>query len=257
MPNPPPTSPPSHLSLSPLLPNTQPKATPCQKTLKPSTSKKNTQTLALAIRDSDSSSHADSSSEESWRAESSPDSSDSEIEGARKHTKKSSVLTRKRVIRPPSYSASDEDINDAWTDKPPHIKSPLNNVLDSCQYKQKEKLPATPATGVKTRRKLFNPNKTCDEEAEEEAPAIQKRNDMDHDISNIQDDMLSFRFELPLMPKAVERLRDKEGIKTPAKTPSKKTTASKTRKNLFVTPKDVVSDETLGFLQSLDGTLRR
>lgn len=235
------------------------KQTPVHKGAKPVTAKKNHRTPALAICDSDTSSNGSNapiSSDESWKGESSPNSTDSEVAQATK-VRKRPISTRKRVIHPPSYSESDDDITETWTDKPTKMKSPLSNVLDSCEYKPKGKLPATPATGMKTKRKLFNPNKTCEEVAVGDEPdeLVQEADDMDHDISQIQDDALSFRFALPFLSKSVERIRDKECGRTPAKTPSKKldTPSSKTKKNVLFTPKDVVPAQKLEFLQSLDG----
>lgn len=223
----------------------RPKPSPCRsKAVTPMTSMKTPRPPTLAICDSDTPSENESPSDESWRAEeSSIESSDSEDTKAKKRQVK--TTKKQREIRPPRYSSSDEDIAQGCTDKPSQVKSPLSNVLDSCEYKQKDKLPATPAPGKKTKRKLFNPNKTCEEVELEEVPVRNKSN-MDHDISQIQDDALSFRLDLPLLPKAVERLLDKE----PKKTPSRKTPATKTNKNLFATPIDVAK---LGFLQSLDG----
>uniref|UniRef100_A0A336LSJ3 CSON003111 protein n=1 Tax=Culicoides sonorensis TaxID=179676 RepID=A0A336LSJ3_CULSO len=242
------------------------------KTVKKSSSKKETESVStkktnakakyLAICDSDTSSesNSDMTSDESWKCDSSTHSSDNEGDKIAKGKKR-----KQRIIRPPSYSASDdEDISDAWTDKKPkNIKSPLSNVLDSCEYKPRERLPATPVTGIKTKRKLFNPNKTVedvvdnvDEVEDVIAVPIREPKDMDHDISRIRDDELSCRFELPLLPRAIERIKDKEiRTKTPNKTPSKKVetpSSGKTKKNLQYTPKSSVPVKKLGFLQSLD-----
>lgn len=198
---------------------------------------KKPKTPALAICDPDTPSENETS-DESWKNKSS-NSTDSEDAQTKKRTQKR-VVSKKRVIRPPSYSGSDNDIDEAWTDK--NVRSPLSNALDNCQYKQKEKLPATPITGAKTKRKLFNPNKTYDELMEE--PQMEKKNnsDMDHDISQIKEDALSFCFDFPLMPKAVERIKNKECNKTPI---------PKSKKKLCI-PKSP-STKRLGFLQSLDG----
>lgn len=226
--------------------------TPLRKAVK---TRKIPRTPALAICDPDTSSDSQSD-DESWKgSESSSSSSNSnEVQGGKKQTKKRPVTARKRVIQPPSYSDSEEDVS-SYTDNPAKAKSPLSNVLDSCEYKPKSKLPATPATtGATTKRKLFNPNKTF-EDVDVGDEVVSNARDMDHQISMIQDDVLSFRFDLPLVPKAVERIREKECGKTPAKTPSKKidTPASKTKKHELFTPKDVVPVKKCGFLQSLDG----
>lgn len=149
----------------------------------------------------------------------------------------------KRVVRPPSYSGSDDDINDIWTDK--NAKSPLNNALDNCEYKSKEKIPPTPNTGIKTKRKLFNPNKSID--MIDPVPNDPIR-DMDYDISHIDDDSLSF--QIPILPKAIDKIRDK----LPTQTPTKTTPKTQAKKKVQPSTKDYVGIENkLGFLQSLDG----
>ncbi|XP_063707581.1 germ cell nuclear acidic protein-like [Culicoides brevitarsis] len=179
----------------------------------------------LSICDPETSSDNESS-DESWKIES-QNSTDSELTQTNK-TKQKRVAPKQRVIRPPSYSDSDDDQN-------------MNQ---------------NPTNGGKTKRKLFNPNKTYDETELDlhEQSKENKSNDMDHDINQIKDDALSFCFEFENVPKALDRIKNGKSNATPPKSLSKKINTinsenPKIRKETQ-TPKSSVKK--LGFLQSLD-----